>query len=86
MSRIEYLKKKSEVCPLDKEELYELQKGEETMSETKTGWWSVKFDLTLDGEKVRWEDLSLDTQAHILKQIESGYWQGEIIEEGEEDE
>lgn len=28
MSRIEYLKKKSEVCPLDKEELYELQKGE----------------------------------------------------------
>lgn len=29
MSRIEYLKKKLEVCPLDKEELYELQKGEE---------------------------------------------------------
>ena len=27
------------------------------MSETKTGWWKVKFDLTLDGEDVRWEDL-----------------------------
>ncbi len=29
MSRIEYLKRKQEVCPLDKEELYELQKGED---------------------------------------------------------
>lgn len=53
---------------------------------TKTGWWSVKFNLTLDGEEVRWKDLSLDTQAHILEQIESGYWQGEIIEEGEDNE
>ena len=66
------------------------------MSETKTGWWKVKFDLTLDGEDVRWEDLSMDTQAHrwedlsmdtqahILEQINEGYYQGEIIEEGEE--
>lgn len=53
------------------------------MSETKTGWWRVKFELTLDGKDVRWEDLSLDAQAHILEQIEGGYWQGEIIEEGE---
>ena len=29
MDRIEYLKRKEEVCPLDKEELYELQKGED---------------------------------------------------------
>lgn len=28
MDRIEYLRRKEEVCPLDKEELYELQKGE----------------------------------------------------------
>lgn len=55
------------------------------MGETKTGWWSVKFDLTLDGEKVRWEDLSLDTQAHIIEDINNGYYSGEIIEE-EEDE
>lgn len=54
------------------------------MSETKTGWWSVEFDLTLDGEKVRWEDLSMDTQAHILESIDGGYWQGEIIEEENE--
>ena len=54
------------------------------MSETKTGRWSVKFDLTLDGEDVRWGDLSMDTQAHILEQINEGYYQGEIIEEGEE--
>lgn len=54
------------------------------INETKTGWWSVKFDLTLDGEEVRWEDLSLDTQAHIIEDINNGYYQGEIIEEGEE--
>lgn len=54
------------------------------INETKTGWWSVKFDLTLDGEKVRWEDLSLDTQAHIIEDINNGYYCGEIIEEGEE--
>lgn len=53
------------------------------MSETKTGWWKVKFDLTLDGEEVRWEDLSMDTQAYILEQINEGYYQGEIVEEGE---
>lgn len=51
--------------------------------ETKAGWWKVKFDLTLDGKKVRWKDLSLDTQAHILEAIDYGYTQGEIIEEGE---
>lgn len=40
---------------------------------SKTGWWKVKFDLTLDGEDVRWEDLTLDTQSHILEQINEGY-------------
>lgn len=54
------------------------------MSETKTGWWSVNLELTLDGEDVRWEDLSMDTQSHILEQVAEGYYQGEIIEEGEE--
>lgn len=53
------------------------------MNETKTGWWEVKFDLTLDGEEVRWEDLSMDTQSHILEQINEGYCQGEIAEEEE---
>lgn len=54
------------------------------MSETKTGWWRVKFELTLDGEDVEWEELSNDTQDHILRQIKDGYWHGEIVEEGEE--
>ena len=53
------------------------------MNETKTGWWKVNFELTLDGEEVRWEDLNLDTQSHILEAIDEGYVQGEIIEEGE---
>lgn len=47
---------------------------------TKSGWWSVKFELTLDGEEVRWENLSETTQSHILEQIGNGYYQGEIIE------
>lgn len=51
------------------------------MKKTKTGWWEVKFGLILDGEEVRWEDLSMDTQAHILEQINEGYCQGEIVEE-----
>ena len=58
------------------------RKENKTMSETKTGWWKVKFNLILDGEETRWEDLSMDTQAHILEQINEGYWQGEIVEEG----
>lgn len=61
-------------------EYFELQK----QLETKSGWWSVKFELTLDGEDVRWDDLSMDTQEHILEAIRDGYTQGEIIEEGEE--
>ena len=51
---------------------------------TKTGWWSVKFDLTLDGENVRFGDLSETTQEHIAELIKEGYWCGEIVEENEE--
>jgi hypothetical protein len=35
----------------------------------KTGWWLVKFDLTLEGEEVRFEDLSEATQEHIAECI-----------------
>lgn len=48
---------------------------------TKTGWWSVKFDLTLEGEDVRFEDISECSQDHILSMIAEGYRCGEIIEE-----
>lgn len=50
---------------------------------TKSGWWSVKFELTVDGESVRWDDLDEATQEHICDLIRNGYSSGEIcIEEG----
>ena len=53
---------------------------------TKTGWWKVKFDLTLEGEEVRFDDLSEESQKHILECIEAGCRQGEIIEETDDEE
>ena len=47
----------------------------------KTGWWSVSFELTLDGEDVRWDDLDEATQEHISECIKDGYIAGEIITE-----
>ena len=53
----------------------------------KTGWWNVKFDLTLEGEEVCWEDLDECTQEHIAEMIKEGYNGGEIVieEDNEED-
>lgn len=54
---------------------------------TKLGWWNVKFDLTLDGKEVRWDDLDECTQEHIAEMIKEGYNGGEIvIEEDDDDE
>ena len=47
----------------------------------KWGWWSVKFELTLDGETVRFCDLSECTQEHIAEMIKEGYYCGEIVED-----
>lgn len=47
----------------------------------KTGWWSVSFELTLDGENVRWDDLDEATQEHIAECIKDGYAAGEIVTE-----
>lgn len=53
----------------------------------KTGWWSVKFELTLDGEDVLWDSLDEATQEHIAECIKEGYMGGEIvIEEDDDDE
>lgn len=49
--------------------------------EIKTGWWVVKFDITLDGEYARFDDLDEVSQEHILNCIKDGCWQGEIIME-----
>lgn len=46
----------------------------------KYGWWSVNFELTLEGESVRFEDLSEATQEHIAECIKEGYTSGEICE------
>lgn len=52
---------------------------------TKTGWWVVKWDLTLEGEPVRFEDLSEATQEHIAEMIKEGYHQGEICEDDDDE-
>ena len=52
---------------------------------TKGGWRSVKFEITLDGEDVRFCDLSETTQEHIAELIKEGYWCGEIIEESDDE-
>lgn len=53
---------------------------------TRTGWWHVKFELTLEGEDVRWDDLSDTTQEHITNMILEGYRAGEIVEEYDDEE
>ena len=53
---------------------------------TKTGWWVVKFDITLEGECARWQDLDECSQEHILECIKDGCWHGEIVMEDDEEE
>lgn len=52
---------------------------------TKSGWWSVNWDLTLEGVPVQWDDLDECTQEHILKSIMEGYTGGEIVIEADDD-
>jgi hypothetical protein len=46
----------------------------------KIGSWYVKFELVLDGEDVRWEDLDESSQEHIVECIKEGYTSGELVE------
>lgn len=48
---------------------------------TKYGWWVVKFEITLDGKEIRFDDLTECSQEHILYCIINGYRQGEVVEE-----
>ena len=50
---------------------------------SKLGWWHVNFDLTLDGQDIRWEDLDETTQEYILECIRNDYYSGEIVIEEE---
>jgi hypothetical protein len=53
----------------------------------KTGWWKVSFEITLEGKEVQFKDLSEVTQDHILEAIKDECRQGEVVEDGyEEDE
>ena len=47
----------------------------------KTGFWSVEFQITLEGQKIRWDDLSEATQEYIAEKIKEGYCSGEVVEE-----
>lgn len=48
------------------------------------GSWSVKFELYLDGKRVRFDDLSEVSQEHIAEMIKNGYICGELCEWREE--
>ena len=52
---------------------------------TKSGWCHVTLKITLEGEDVRWDDLSDITQEHIAAKILEGYRSIAIVEE-EDDE
>lgn len=53
---------------------------------TKHGWWQVDWDLTIEGETVRWNDLDECIQEHILQCIQEGFNSGEICMETDDDE
>ena len=49
----------------------------------KYGWCHVTLNITLEGETVRWDDLSEVTQEHIATMIAKGYRSIEIVEDEE---
>ncbi len=54
---------------------------EQDTNKNKRGWWSISMQLSLNGEKVYFEDLSEVSQEHIAEMIKQGYLQGELNEE-----
>ena len=52
----------------------------------KSGWWSVDFTITLDGEEIDFSELSEMSQEYILKLVSEGYESGEVSEEWDDDE
>lgn len=47
----------------------------------KLGSWAVNFEIILAGKEVRFEDLSENSQEHILQCIKDDYYSGELVEE-----
>lgn len=48
---------------------------------TKLGSWAVNFEIILDGEVIKFEDLSETSQEYILQCIKDDYYSGELVEE-----
>lgn len=53
---------------------------------TKTGWWSVQFNVTLEGIGIDFGELSEGSREHILKLIADGCVAGEVVEETDDEE
>ena len=53
---------------------------------TKTGWWTVNFDITLDGQTISFDSLDDASQQHIVECIREGYRQGEVVMETDDEE
>ena len=58
-----------------------MEQFEQDTNKNKRGWWSISMQLSLNGEKVYFEDLSEVSQEHIAEMIKQGYLQGELNEE-----
>ena len=55
----------------------------------KYGWWSVKFEVTIEGETFNFDDLDECSKEHICNLIKDGYRSGEVCmttEDEDEDE
>ena len=44
----------------------------------KYGWWSVKFEVTIEGETFNFDDLDECSKEHICNLIKDGYRSGEV--------
>jgi formylmethanofuran dehydrogenase subunit E len=51
------------------------------MSKSHIGWWMVKLEIQIHGERVRFDTLSDVSREHILQCIKDGRNQGDLFEE-----
>lgn len=51
----------------------------------KCGWWKVRFDVTLDGIEIDFDELSVQSKRNIQAMLAQGCVAGEIVEKEYED-
>ena len=51
----------------------------------KRGWWKVRFDVTLDGIEIDFDELSVQSKRNIQAMLAHGCVAGEIVEKEYED-